>query len=753
MLTPILTDSRRAADEQGRALTAPGRHDGRVRAVVLRPAAVPVAVVRRADPAQAAGLPRPGRVPRGGDAGHRGRRADRRRVGRQGAQARRRPAGQPHAGHDRARPPVRAAARRRAGDAAPEDAAGRDLRRAHAGPRDQGAARGRPARRTRRSRTPCSSTRSSTRWIRRRAPRSAPGSSSWPRGSRAAGATSTTRSARCRASPPTASDVLQVLDSQEGALQRLVKNTGVTFAALTENEQQLQTLITSSKKVFDATASRNDALAESVRIFPTFLDESKATLARLETFSRDTRPLVQDLRPVAVGPQADARRRSRDGARPRALLPQPGPADRRVQARAAGRARDARGPAAGARRASTRSWASSTRCCSTWRRRSPRSRTSSPTAPPRCPTRRRHRAAASATTCASSGRSAPRARRSTRSACPPTAGRRTSARCTCSGRRPRSYLAGALVGLLEHRRRAPAVTGQPGLLEGRARCEFAEPHPGRLPARRGRRTTSRRNALGRAAGGGGGGEAAEQRIGEPAVAAERQPVGRAVGAERADPGVLAAGHDRAGAVGRGALGDLDAAAADREPVAALGSPSPSTIRSTEPSIPAGGSISPGARRNTAPTLMSSPGRGRAPGPVVAPARERADHRHQLTRALGQLVVDPRRHLAVALAGQQAVGHHPVQSRAQLLGRDPGQDALELDEAPRAGGEVADDQQRPLVADEVERAGVRGPLIVGVTLGGRDGGNSGASGRTLKRPFAEHTRTRGRHGFMSWTFGG
>jgi len=96
-----------------------------------------------------------------------------------------------------------------------------------------------------------------------------------------------------------ASDVLEVLDSQEGALHRLVKNTGVTFAALTENEQQLRTLITSSKRVFDATASRNDALAESIRIFPTFLDESKATLARLQKFSTDTRPLVQDLRPVA----------------------------------------------------------------------------------------------------------------------------------------------------------------------------------------------------------------------------------------------------------------------------------------------------------------------------------------------------------------------------------------------------------------------------------------------------------------------
>ncbi len=96
-----------------------------------------------------------------------------------------------------------------------------------------------------------------------------------------------------------ASDVLQVLDAQEAALQRLVKNTGVTFGALTENEQQLRTLITASERTFSATASRNEALAEAVRIFPTFLDESKATLSRLEGFSTDTRPLVQDLRPVA----------------------------------------------------------------------------------------------------------------------------------------------------------------------------------------------------------------------------------------------------------------------------------------------------------------------------------------------------------------------------------------------------------------------------------------------------------------------
>ena len=94
-------------------------------------------------------------------------------------------------------------------------------------------------------------------------------------------------------------DVLAVLDSQEGAVHRLVKNTGVTFGALNQNEAQLRNLITSAGDVFDATASQQDALAEAIRIFPTFLDESKLTLQRLETFSTDTRPLVQDLRPVA----------------------------------------------------------------------------------------------------------------------------------------------------------------------------------------------------------------------------------------------------------------------------------------------------------------------------------------------------------------------------------------------------------------------------------------------------------------------
>ena len=139
---------------------------------------------------------------------------------------------------------------------------------------------------------------------------------------------------------------------------------------------------------------------------------------------------------------------------------------------------------------------------------------------------------------------------------------------------------------------------------------------------------------------------------------------------------------------------------------------------------------------------------RGPRPVIAPAGERADDRHQLARALGELVVDPRRHLAVALAGEQAVGHHPVQPRAELLGRDPGQDALEFDEPPRPGGEVADDQQRPLVAHQIERARVRRPLVVRMPLRGRDGRYLGPREVKFSGAYSPRRST----SLMVWTFG-
>jgi len=95
-----------------------------------------------------------------------------------------------------------------------------------------------------------------------------------------------------------AQSVVDVLDRRHEALTSLVKNTGRTFEQITRDEGALRTLISSNSELFTELGARSDSLAQAIRIFPTFLDETKATLARLRTFSINTEPLVRDLEPV-----------------------------------------------------------------------------------------------------------------------------------------------------------------------------------------------------------------------------------------------------------------------------------------------------------------------------------------------------------------------------------------------------------------------------------------------------------------------
>jgi len=96
-----------------------------------------------------------------------------------------------------------------------------------------------------------------------------------------------------------AGDVLDVLNSQSAAVRRLVRNGGVVFAAASRDRRQLHDLIVGADQTFAATASEQQALAQAIGILPTFLDETKATLARLKTFAIDAGPLISDLRPAA----------------------------------------------------------------------------------------------------------------------------------------------------------------------------------------------------------------------------------------------------------------------------------------------------------------------------------------------------------------------------------------------------------------------------------------------------------------------
>ncbi len=96
-----------------------------------------------------------------------------------------------------------------------------------------------------------------------------------------------------------ADDLLRVLDSQRLAVRKLIADGGATFDAVSERPDELRGLIENARTVFSTTAARDQSIEDTFRALPTFLDESRLTLDRLERFSADTNPLITQLRPSA----------------------------------------------------------------------------------------------------------------------------------------------------------------------------------------------------------------------------------------------------------------------------------------------------------------------------------------------------------------------------------------------------------------------------------------------------------------------
>jgi phospholipid/cholesterol/gamma-HCH transport system substrate-binding protein len=94
-------------------------------------------------------------------------------------------------------------------------------------------------------------------------------------------------------------DVLRVLNTQSTATRQLVRDTGEVFGALSERKGQLRQLISNSNRVWAAVASQNEQLADTFRVFPTFLREGRATTTRATSFAKDANPLITQLRPAA----------------------------------------------------------------------------------------------------------------------------------------------------------------------------------------------------------------------------------------------------------------------------------------------------------------------------------------------------------------------------------------------------------------------------------------------------------------------
>ena len=250
---------------------------------------------------------------------------------------------------------VRAAAVEREGDPAPEDAAGRDLRGAHAR---------RPERGDDRRRRELPSTAGVGHGRARRDPALVrPGDARRLPGLDAdAGAgdlrprpgTSTTRSATSAPFAEDTATIVDILNRQEEAVSQLVANTGIVFQALTERDGQLRSLIENSNTVFATTASRDAELQATFRALPTFEHESRITLERLTEFADETDPLDHAAAAGRARAVADARGPRGRRAGPEEPARAAAAADRRLGARLPGRRADARGPAPAARAARTR---------------------------------------------------------------------------------------------------------------------------------------------------------------------------------------------------------------------------------------------------------------------------------------------------------------------------------------------------------------------------------------------------------------
>jgi phospholipid/cholesterol/gamma-HCH transport system substrate-binding protein len=94
--------------------------------------------------------------------------------------------------------------------------------------------------------------------------------------------------------------VLAVLRREGAATSTLLRQGGVVFSALSQSPSQLQAFNRNSNAVFAATASRDAELAATFRAFPAFLNESRATISTTTQFAKNTKPLVDELKPAAV---------------------------------------------------------------------------------------------------------------------------------------------------------------------------------------------------------------------------------------------------------------------------------------------------------------------------------------------------------------------------------------------------------------------------------------------------------------------
>ncbi|HEY4427679.1 MAG TPA: MlaD family protein [Solirubrobacteraceae bacterium] len=95
-----------------------------------------------------------------------------------------------------------------------------------------------------------------------------------------------------------ANRLVTILNSQEGAVRALVRNTGVVFNALASRDHQLEGLITNGERTFHAAAEGSKGFAEAFQALPAFEHNSTVALRELDSFATIANPYFDEFRPT-----------------------------------------------------------------------------------------------------------------------------------------------------------------------------------------------------------------------------------------------------------------------------------------------------------------------------------------------------------------------------------------------------------------------------------------------------------------------
>ncbi len=93
-----------------------------------------------------------------------------------------------------------------------------------------------------------------------------------------------------------ANQLVTILNSQEGAVKALVRNTGVVFNALASRDRQLEGFIVNGERTFHAAAEGSQAFAAAFRALPTFERTSRVALKELDRFAATSSPYLDEFK-------------------------------------------------------------------------------------------------------------------------------------------------------------------------------------------------------------------------------------------------------------------------------------------------------------------------------------------------------------------------------------------------------------------------------------------------------------------------